>query len=297
MKILQNHDNFKLLFIDIAKGSSFSPTENLYIRHSADYDLAELIQKKEIYIAEEFSGPLSLSEESKLKLLKEHGLWGDKEEDDRLSLEMTISTNKTLVEKMSVPSQKETINAIILQKEQELSVIQEKKDELIGYTEAHYSSKFMSELIISSSYFKDRECKTLAFSDEEFELLKDERISSLNESYTAFLNRFSQRAMRSLACLPFFLNQLSYARKNLSVFFGCPIVKFSHFQMDIVSKGLRNLNVLENAESDPPDIEEHTEVQEIMDWYDVNYSIMVGKRKSNSDTIGVTKSKNYVKAR
>ena len=293
MKILRNHDDYKLLFVEIATGVSFCSHTKFFIRHSSDYNLGELIRRKNLYLDEMMQGEF-LTEAYKLKLLKEHGLWGDKDEDDILALELVISDNTRLMEKMTVPSQKEMIKTILDGKRKELKILQDKKNNLVGDTREYYGSKYMSDIIVQSSFFKDKECQTPAYSEEEFESLPDGEIHPLHNSYNVFLKKFGEKTMRSLVTLPFILNQLSYCKTNISTFFGKPVVSHTHFQMDLIGKGLRNLSVIDGAEGDPPEINEETNIQELLDWYDSNYSIIVTKSKSGSNTSGVTTSKKYV---
>jgi len=298
MKIVSNYDLYKSLYSDIANQYSFSPKTNLFIKHFGDLDFARVHRIKNEKLKEAMLGNEDmLSEDKKLSLLKEHNLWSDKEEDDLLSLELTISDNKKYCATIIIPNQREAIEKIIKTKETERDVLLARKENLMGETRERYSSIFMSEALIQNSFFKDESCLVKAYSEEEYDSLPDERIAILNSEYSSFLSTFNTRQMRVLACLPFFLNGLSHCRKRPFDFFGIPIVKLTNFQSEILSKGFRNLNVIDNAESEPPEILENTEEQEILDWYDSNYSILVGKSKSGGGQSGTTTSKKYVQTK
>ena len=57
---------------------------------------------------------------------------------------------------------------------------------------------------------------------------------------------------------------------------------------------MRNLSILESADGEPPDVDSSTKIQDVLDWYDLNYSILQGKNK-NQDADGVRTSKTYQK--
>ena len=96
-----------------------------------------------------------------------------------------------------------------------------------------------------------------------------------------------------MATLPFVLNQLSLCKKNPLVFLNKPIVQFSTYQQDIYSRTMRNLTILENAENKPIEIDETTEEQQLLDWYDINYAVWQGKNDSTKKS-EITKSTKYV---
>jgi hypothetical protein len=294
MKIFSSYESYKALFADIASQVTYSQKSGLYIKHFGDLDFARVHRIKNEKLKEAILGSEEfLSEERKLSLLKEHGLWSDKEEDDLLSLDLTITDNKKNASTIVIPNQRKFIEGIIEKKEKERSELLAKKESLMGETKERYSSIFLSESLIQHSFFKDEKCSIPAFPEDVYDALTDDEIAKLNSEYSEFLSTFNSRAIRLLAVLPFVLNLLGHCRKRPYDFFGIPIVKLSHFQAELLSKGFRNLAVLDSAEGEPPDILEHTEEQEVLDWYDSNYSILVGKNKNGGQS-GTTTSKKYV---
>ena len=56
---------------------------------------------------------------------------------------------------------------------------------------------------------------------------------------------------------------------------------------------MRNLNVLENDQGNPPDIDKAVDEQEILDWYDKAYSVWQGKNNKDKPS-EIKKTTNYV---
>ena len=79
------------------------------------------------------------------------------------------------------------------------------------------------------------------------------------------------------------MNPLTYCKSNIYNFLGKPIVEYTQFQMDLLSKAIRNINILENAEKDPPSINETTESSELVDWYDIQYQKLMSKNIDGSE--------------
>jgi hypothetical protein len=58
-------------------------------------------------------------------------------------------------------------------------------------------------------------------------------------------------------------------------FYGKPITSFTNYQMAIYTRAMRNTFVLREAKGTPPQINSICTVQEILDWYDSQYAIII----------------------
>jgi len=293
MKVLQQYEFLKTIYADVITGRSRCEKYSCFVKHLTELDYAELIRSKRQYI-QELKRQGVPSEAERLSSLKEQGLWTDKDEDDLRTLRLVISDNTKLVERIMVPSQRAPIESIISQKRLELSSMSEKRAELIQSTVEQHGTRHYAALFPKMSMFKDAALSIPRFSAEEYDEMDDSDLVEIHSEYSLAVQDYSEYNFRALACMPFVLNQISSCKKNLYNYLGKPIVNFTIYQQDILNRTLRNLSVIENSESEPIEIEEETVLQDVIDWYDLNFSILLSKRQSSSQDTGVKTSKNYV---
>lgn len=293
MKVLEQYEYFKIIYADVVQGRSWCDKYSCYVKHFTDLDYARLIRRKAKY-AEGLKKEGIPTEVEKLASLKEQGTWGEKEEEEILTLKYLISDNSKMVEKMPVPSQRAPIEKIIQDKRRELALLEYRRGELIHPTVEYYGLRYYSTIFPQAGMFKDEKFLVPRFTEEEYDGMEDDEVGEINIHYLKTLEEFNEKNFRALACLPLVINQLSFCKKNLLNYIGKPIVEFTVYQQDIYSKAIRNLNILEQTDGEPPEIQEDTKVQELMDWYDLNYSILQGKRNKDAGEGSVKTSKTYV---
>jgi len=293
VKILENYDKYTLAFNDIIKGYSKSYNFNCYLKHLGQNDLSEIEIKKQEYELE-LKKEGVFTEKEKLEYLKKEGLWTDSDEEQILTLKYVISDNKKIMDEMVAESQKKFYAKILEQKKIELKEVENRKFNLLYPTAEHYSVQYYSNTLIKSIFFKDKELSIPLFSEEEFSDFDDEKVNDLNKEYAEINSNFTDKKLSLLACLPLIINQLSYCKKNLRLFLDKPITQYTNYQMSLVNKTIRNLNVLENTTSSSPEIMDDTSEKDLIDWYDLNYSIWQGKLSGNSSGEAIKKSTNYV---
>ena len=293
MNVIKNYDHFLLVYNEILNGYSRSRKYNCYVKHFSQKDNAEILSAKIDYYNSLVADGVP-SEESRLAFLKENDLWTDKDEDDILTAKYAISDNEKISKDLTSPSQRQMMKKIIDGKREELAVLERKKRSLIGPTAEFYSLNFLSEQTVKSSFFKDEGLRTPLLTNEEYERLSDEEFSEMYDEFYQIRQRFDERQMRILACLPVSLNNMGLCKKNLRLLIDKPVTDYTSFQMDLVNKCMRNINVLENSEGEPPELTDDLKEQDLLDWYDLNYSVWQGKLKNNSGD-GIKTKTNYVK--
>ena len=291
MKILDRYEEFQVLFTEIIEGKSYSEKLDCYIKHLNDRDLVKLYRVRDSYLKKFIKG--IPTEREKLEQLKKDDLWTDQKEDDLISLKWTISDNKKNVETIVAPEQREVILKIIAQKQEEHDALEIEKMTLMHPTREYYSRKYLAEILPLYGTFKDESMTELKFSQEQFDDFSEEEITSISVDYSDELKKFSSRNMRILAAFPFVLNQISLCKKNPLVFLNKPVIDFTNNQSDLYTRTIRNLNILENTENEPIEIDTTTEEQDILDWYDLNYGIIQGKNKKGNNS-EITKATKYV---
>jgi hypothetical protein len=292
--LLDRYDDFRIIYLDVVRGYTYCEELKCYVRHLTDFDVSVLTAKKKDFERKEAADGL-LSEKDKLKEVISQGEWSIEKEDDIASLRFVISDNTKLVERMDVPEQKRVIQKIIDEKKEELKKIEHERLQFLYPNLETSSFEYYLDILPQYCMFKDISLKIPLHSSIEYEdTLSEEAVGRINKAYALSTDAFSEKNMRILATMPFVINQLSYCKKNILSFMHKPIVDFSSYQMDVYSRTMRNLSILESADGEPPDVDSSTKIQDVLDWYDLNYSILQGKNK-NQDADGVRTSKTYQK--
>lgn len=295
MKILENYDFLRLLYSEIIVEKTPCPELGAYIKHFTDLEYAELLSKKQNYLEELIEKGVQ-TKKQKYESALEQETWTLKEEDDLLSLEFVITDNTKLMESMPIPSQKKAIQDIVDLKIKEKGSLTNKKIEAIGEHAEFFADRYYNELIPMASLYKDKKLSILKYEDSDIEGLDREELTDIRREYNLSLLKFSDRNLRILAAMPFILNTFSQCKGNLLLFLNKPIVEYTLFQTDLVYKSLRNLRILENTETDSPAINEGLDSKELLDWYDLNFSVINGKRMTGNES-GVKTSTKIVSSK
>ena len=281
-----------MLYAEIVEGYSYIEELDSYARHFNELRFVRLYRLRDKYLREQVPEAV-LSEKDRLIQLNKEERWTEKQEDDLISLKWLIEDNKKSAETIVSSEQKKLILKIVEEKKEEHDELELEKMTLMHPTREFYSRKYFSELLPQFSLFKDDGLTDPKYTEEEYEEFSEEEVAEISIFFSEGLRKFDERTMRVMATLPFVLNQLSLCKKNPLVFLNKPIVQFSTYQQDIYSRTMRNLTILENAENKPIEIDETTEEQQLLDWYDINYAVWQGKNDSTKKS-EITKSTKYV---
>lgn len=292
MKILARYEELQTTYAEIIEGYSYSPPLKAYVKHFNDLDYAHVYRIRDEYIREEVGDDI-LPEAERLKIIMKDDLWSEQDEDDLISLKWLINDNTREIDKIVSMDQRKMIQKIVDDKQIEYDNMSAKRAAYLHPTKEYYSAKYLSEILPYHSLFKTKDLTIPRYTKDEYEEFSEEEITEIALHYAVSLKQFASRDLRILAAMPFVLNQLSLARKNPLVFLNKPVVHLTSLQLDIYNRVMRNLNVLENSEGRPPEFDSSTEDQEILDWYDVNFSVWQGKN-SKGGTSEIKKSTNYV---
>lgn len=295
MSVLKNYEFFKVLYSDIIRGFSRTKTGD-YVKHLSESDYADLIVRKEEYVEDLISQGIH-TEKQKLEILSSQEVWTSKDEDEILSLKYIISDNTKLIEKMPIASQRAPIEAILGQKKQDLYLLESKRASLVQPTVEFYGMKYYSMIFPQAAIFKDKKMSVFKYEMSDYEKMEDDQIGEINMEYLTSIEKFTERNIRILACLPFVLNQISLCKGNIFSYLGVPISQFTIHQQELYRQAARNINVLENAKGSPPDIQTDTSEQELLDWYDSNYSILSSGGSDANESVGIKTSTNYVNSK
>jgi len=282
MKILEEFDDLRIAYSDILYGWTYSETYKCYVKHLTDKDYSDLVRQKNTFFNEKVRDGVP-TEKQKIEEALLVGSWTEADEDELLSYELQISDNTKRLDKLIVQGQREALEAILNEIREKLSA---KKAEKYKYTTPNanfYALKYFTEILPWNSFFKDRDFNERLYTKEEFDNLEEEDISILNYELNYINSKYNDEVIRKLSVLPMVINPMTYCKKNIYNFLGKPIVEYTQFQMELLARTMRNINILENAEKDPPLINETTESSELLNWYDLQYQKMISKSIDGSE--------------
>lgn len=291
---LSELERLRIIYDEIICGSSFSESDGYYVKHLNESENIDILRKKRGYFAYYLKEGLP-SEEDKLKEILADERWTKAEEERIAELRLFISDNeKNLVN--IIPVQRPSIEKIIKDSKEELKKLAMRRQDMIGATADEYSERESYNYLIYLSFYKDKELTERVFkSFDEIDDMEYEELTPFIKSLETCLGELKEETVKKIAALPFFINVFSYSKENVSSFLMKPLYRLTAFQTLLISLGTRNLNILSQAESDPPELTGSTKISELVDWYDLQYSIILGKRKTGSQNQGVTKSIREVK--
>ena len=270
-------DELKLIYFEILNGSSFCHEKQLYIKHFTEKE-NYLILKKRIELWDYYTKEGVPHDSELLKNAIENGEWSEEKENKILEYKYIISDNEKNIHNIIVQQRAPILKAIQDTKNKLSEFIYERK-QVLGRSIEDLVDQDVNDYISYVSYFRDEKCQESAFkSYEEFEKIDFNEILKYNKSLSIHHDKISEEKIKKIATMPFFLNKLSYAKDQLNAFLGIPLNELSHNQIGLFSIGIRNLNTLSNAEGNPPDLSLGANPDQLVHWYDIQHSILVGKR-------------------
>lgn len=270
----------RVLFSDIVNGYSRDENGTFFLKHYSELDLSETEYIKRRYISSGRKEGL-VSEEEKLTLLREKGHWSAEEEASYQETRAKLEEHYYSLKKLVIPQQIEHMNKMIRLEETKLREQFSYRSELLGMTLEQYATKRASESHILRSFCKDGLLQTPYFTDEDMDELTAKQMGVYIDIYHTAHDVFYERNFKKIAVCPFFLNGYNLCADNPQIFFGRPVVYLTLYQQSLFSRGRYYKNILNDPESKTPPEEYYTDLDQVIKFYDRQYSIMLGKRSGN----------------
>ena len=235
----------------------FLNNEPVYIKHINIRDQRYLHKYYERYkkIALDKGVPC---EEEKLKLLKDDGIWEEKDDLEISSLENEIKNLSATAKAVFLPSQKESFNQQRLDAEKKLLAIKSKRKEVVGKTAEDYALAMSNDEILRFLLFKNESLKENLFTKEEFEELDGSDIIKINNLQKGVQERLNDKKIQEAVLRPFFSMYLPLC-ENAGDFYRKPITELTVFQLRIVLYGKIFYSIFQNVENIPDNIREDPE--------------------------------------
>ena len=235
----------------------FLNNEPVYIKHINIRDQRYLHKYYEKYkkIALDKGVPC---EEEKLKLLKDDGIWEEKDDLEISSLENEIKNLSATAKAVFLPSQKELFNEQRLDAEKKLLALKSKRKEVVGKTAEDYALAMSNDEILRFLLFKNESLEENLFTKEEFEELDGSDIIKINNLQKGVQERLNDKKIQEAVLRPFFSMYLPLC-ENAGDFYRKPITELTVFQLRIVLYGKIFYSIFQNVENIPDNIREDPE--------------------------------------
>jgi hypothetical protein len=272
-------DELKIIYKEIIDGRTPFEDKQVFVKHLTDLENAELTKKRQSLFVK-FKRDGLPTEAERLDFLKENELWTLQDEDDLQSYQLQITDNERNISKVIV-IQQPRIREIIKDLKEKHRNLKNKKYSLIGATANEYAEKHSLQFFLYLSLYKDDRCKERLFTTpEDVEDLEDDELNPHIETLEASMKHINEEKIKRIAVLPFFLNPFSYCKDSVYHFLCKPLCELTSNQLLLFSMGGRNLNVVSQSSGEPPELVGETKLDDVVNWYDQQYSILLGKRKS-----------------
>lgn len=234
--------------------------EKLFFRHVNLQDQRDLARCHERQKQRAINNHVP-TEKEKLNLLQKEGSWTEKDDIEIEIKENYIATLKQTKGQIELKSQKQSIQDSIDKETAELNALLFRRRELVGKTAEDFANSRANEEFARRLVYKDEQCKTLRFSEEEFSLLED--LSSLVQEYHSINSRISDNSIQELVLSDAFSLYLGQTDKPFD-FFARPIISLSLFQLKTLAYGRMFLNIFQNVDEIPDRIKKSP--KELLDF-------------------------------
>ena len=269
-------DKLKMVYQEIIEGCSYSP-KGFFIKHLCEIEQIELVRKRIEFVDFYIQQGIPLEEE-RLAIIRNNGEWTDQQEGDISAYKLTITDNENLIPSL-MEAQRPGIRKVIENHKKTLINLLIERKQLIGTTAEELAEKDGTYFLAYLTLFKDRSCNQPIFKKwEDFESLEEPEIDKYMNAIDESIGHINDGSIRRIASLPFFLNAFSYSREAIYTFLNKPIYLLTNYQVHLFSLGSRNLSTISQSEGSPPECSDDSSIEEIVKWYDTQYSVMLGKR-------------------
>jgi|GEM_PF-4425556 hypothetical protein len=274
---ISNFEELKLLYQEIVDGYSPSEKGEYFFKHFSDLDTIDILRHKHALYNGYIRSGIPSQKERLAQLIKQEE-WNQNKEDRITSLRFIIGDNEKNMES-TIPQMQAGLKMALDRDKEELVSLLTEKYMLLGTTADELSNQEVTLFQIFYSLRKNKAGDPL-YSWPDYESLPVETQEKYAKEFEATLSRFADNRIRELAVMPFFINSFSYSKENIYFFFGKPLSQLTQYQSFLLSLGQRNLSILERGEGSPPDLIGNITPNDIVKWYDVQYSVILGRRNT-----------------
>ena len=279
-KFVSELDELKLVYYEILHGGSYCSPLGLYIKHFSEEESFKTLQRK-IELSAFYAAEGVPTEEELLKRAMQNGDWTQEKEDKILEVKYLISDNEKTIHNI-IPEQRGWLENLLEAKGRELRDLQEERKAFLGRGIEDLVNDDIEDYLAFLSYYKDEKFSKRYIDDyNEFQNIEGEKTVKLSHFLNQDYRRFDEANIKKVSCMPFFINKFSYTKDNIVNFLGVPVSKWTHNQNLLFSLGSRNITTLSQTKGSPPDITLEATPYDVVKWFDISHSIMIGKQNQS----------------
>ena len=260
-------DELRLAYTQILEGvTKVSVDEtHAWLKHPTAFDSSRVDVVRSEALKKAISTGLPTTEEQTKYLIKEE-LWSEKEEDEIKTLSRFLINLNASLKKMFLKAEQDNIKSKIKHTEKIVEELTVKKEELLGLTAETFAAKKANEYYIFSGLFKERDCKTPFYTEEDFDSLSEVGIGKVVGVYNEVFLNFTIHNIKRISLMPYFLNGFYLCEDDPLVFFGTPVVKLTFHQVSLFAQGKYFKHLMTEAKSPPPE-EIADDPDELIAWF------------------------------
>ena len=246
-------DDFKYreILVEIIDGSStiFVKNKRIFIRHKSLKDVVDydIIYKNSLEAAVSKGLP---KEKDILSELKAADIWTQEEEDEIVTKEDFVERLRKNKKNVYLDHAIKAVDKQIDETLERISELRDKKQSLVSSSAESYATNRANDYYILNSLFKDREGKELFYTEEEYEYLDKNEMSSIVNSYNEFNKKFSEESIQNLVLQDFYKMYYSLSESCMD-FFGKAALQLTNFQFSLFVYTRIFKNIFETSENIP----------------------------------------------
>jgi hypothetical protein len=297
---MDNSLGYKKNFRDICQGYTVISCNlgKFYFKHINVSDQVLLDESKDQYTEEAKNRGIPTIEEALINL-KEEGYWTEKDENSIKQEEVFLLKINEQKKSTYLKSQIDILNKQINDSTAKLNQLKNTRSSYLGNTCENYAEQRVTEEFLKFTLFKDADLKNLYFTDNEFDELSSDDLSSLIGFYNKTLTEFADSRIQRLVLEDFFTYYMPYCEDPIH-FYGKPIINLTYNQLRLILYARYFKNILstndkipENYRKDPDKLIDYVnaneKAKEKMQQKDNQATSIVGATKEDYKYINMDK--------
>ena len=230
-----DQSHYRKVFRDIVQGSSEVKLEGdtIYIKHLSSLDQVDIDDICASYLEKAVSRGIPLQKDL-LADLKKDGTWTDQDDSNIKRQESFIQQLLRGKSQLVLKSQLDNQNKLIDQANEELDKMKLRKGELLGINAEDYAEKRSNDYYIIKSFFRDKECLSPMFPNEEaYNELYAEDVIKYVTIYNETFKAFDELNIQKMILEDFYYIYFPFSDDTVG-FFGRPVVELTYNQLKLI---------------------------------------------------------------
>lgn len=235
----------------------------VFVKHFNSFDQTEIDMFYDKVLAETVARGIQ-SEAKKLEWLNQKGWW-TKANQDEVDRDRGYVTNlQKTKSQLAVKVQRDAIDAQLQEAATKLNKMLKQRSDALGRTAEWVADQKIQYEYIRQAFFSDVGLTQPLFTQEDTSQFSEDEAEVLVSLYIEIVQRFSQDNLRHIAVQPFFTNSFYLCDKDVSTFFGKPIVNLTIQQVNLLSHGMYFKSIFTDHAIPPPIAQDPDKIEDFI---------------------------------